>query len=78
MDFLTRQNKWSAGDDPAVMNLSPISAEGKHVVVIGGGDAGSDCIGTSIRQRAKSVTNFELFPKPTEERPDDQPWPFCP
>jgi glutamate synthase (NADPH/NADH) small chain len=78
MDFLTRQNKSSTSDDPAVMNLSPISAEGKHVIVIGGGDTGSDCIGTSIRQKAKSVTNFELFPKPTEDRPDDQPWPFWP
>ena len=78
MDFLTCQNKSSTNDDPAVMNLSPISAAGKHVIVIGGGDTGSDCIGTSIRQKAKSVTNFELFPKPTEVRPDDQPWPFWP
>jgi glutamate synthase (NADPH/NADH) small chain len=61
MDFLTRQNRWSAGDDPAAIVLPPISAEGKRVVVIGGGDTGSNCIGTSIRQNAKSLTNFELF-----------------
>ncbi|MGD8649880.1 MAG: glutamate synthase subunit beta [Desulfobacterales bacterium] len=78
MDFLTCQNKSSAGDDPAAIGFSPISAKGKHVIVIGGGDTGSDCIGTSIRQKAKSVTNFELFPKPAEDRPDDQPWPFWP
>ena len=78
MDFLTRQNRLATGDDPAAMGLSPISATGKHVVVIGGGDTGSDCIGTGIRQQAKTVTNFELFPKPTEQRPHDQPWPFWP
>ena len=78
MDFLIRQNRWSAGDDPAALDMSPISAEGKHVIVIGGGDTGSDCIGTSIRQKAKSVTNFELFPKPSEDRPENQPWPFWP
>jgi len=78
MDFLTRQNRATAGDDPAAMGLAPISAAGKHVVVIGGGDTGSDCIGTSIRQKAKSVTNFELFPKPPANRPDHQPWPFWP
>jgi glutamate synthase (NADPH/NADH) small chain len=78
MEFLTRQNRWSAGDDPTAVNLSTISAKGKNVIVIGGGDTGSDCIGTSIRQQAKSVTNFELFPKPSEDRPLNQPWPFWP
>lgn len=78
MDFLTRQNRWTAADDPAAMDLSLISAAGKHVIVIGVGDTGSDCIGTSIRQKAESVTNFELFPKPAEDRTDDQPWPFWP
>ena len=78
MDFLTRQNRSMAGDDPDAPGLAPISAAGKHVVVIGGGDTGSDCIGTSIRQQAKSVTNFELFPKPAGERPANQPWPFWP
>lgn len=78
MDFLTRQNRLAAADDLAVFGLEPISARGKHVVVIGGGDTGSDCIGTSIRQQARSVINFELFPKPTEDRPENQPWPFWP
>jgi len=78
MDFLTRQNRLTAGDDLTAFGLNPINARDKHVVVIGGGDTGSDCIGTSIRQKARSVTNFELFPKPTGNRPDNQPWPFWP
>ncbi len=78
MDFLTRQNCLTAGDAPAGDEPFPINADGRHVIVIGGGDTGSDCIGTSIRQRAKSVTNFELFPKPTADRPVNQPWPFWP
>jgi glutamate synthase (NADPH/NADH) small chain len=78
MDFLSRQNRLTAGDRLKTCGLEPISARGKHVVVIGGGDTGSDCIGTSIRQQARSVTNFELFPKPAEDRPDHQPWPFWP
>jgi glutamate synthase (NADPH/NADH) small chain len=55
-----------------------ISAEGKNVVVIGGGDTGSDCIGTSNRHAAKSVTNFEILSKPSEGRPAHQPWPYWP
>src|SRR5690606_15992425 len=55
-----------------------ISAKGKKVIVIGGGDTGSDCIGTSIRQGAKSVINFEIMPKGGPDRPEDQPWPFWP
>ena len=78
MDFLTRQNRLGAGDGPVCGDPFPIRADGKHVIVIGGGDTGSDCIGTSIRQDAKSVTNFELFPKPTADRPLNQPWPFWP
>jgi glutamate synthase (NADPH/NADH) small chain len=78
MDFLTRQNRLTTGDKLEAFGLDPISARDKHVVVIGGGDTGSDCIGTSIRQQARSVTNFELFPKPTDDRPDNQPWPFWP
>ncbi|CAB1076755.1 glutamate synthase [Alkalispirochaeta odontotermitis] len=78
MDFLTRQNRLTAGAEPAALDLPMISAKGKHVIVIGGGDTGSDCIGTSIRQQAKTVTNFELFPKPAAARTDDQPWPFWP
>jgi len=78
IDFLTRQNRKTAGDDLSALHLEPITARDKHVVVIGGGDTGSDCIGTCNRQRAKSVTNFELFPKPPQNRPGHQPWPFWP
>ena len=55
-----------------------ISAEDKNVIVIGGGDTGSDCIGTSNRHGAKSVTNFEILSKPSEGRPANQPWPYWP
>ncbi len=74
MEFLPQQNKKIAGDQSRVK----ISAKGKHVVVIGGGDTGSDCIGTSIRQGCKSVVNFELFPQPPLYRPAHQPWPYWP
>jgi glutamate synthase (NADPH/NADH) small chain len=78
MDFLTRQNRINAGDDLAALNLAPISAQGKRVIVIGGGDTGSDCIGTCLRQKAKSVVNFEAVAKPTPDRPGHQPWPYYP
>lgn len=74
MDFLPLQNKTCAGD----FEKPKISAEGKNVVVIGGGDTGSDCIGTSLRHGAKRVVNFELFPQPPAERPAHQPWPYWP
>lgn len=74
MDFLTRQNKAVAGD--AVPD--PISAKGKHVVILGGGDTGSDCLGTSLRQGAASVTQIELMPRPPESREEAQPWPEYP
>ncbi|WP_433347810.1 glutamate synthase subunit beta [Microtetraspora malaysiensis] len=57
---------------------SPISAEGKHVVVIGGGDTGADCVGTAIRQGAASVTQLEIMPRPPAARPGSQPWPTYP
>ena len=78
MDFLTQQNRRVAGDSDIASEGTVISARGKHVVVIGGGDTGSDCIGTCHRQGALSVTNFELLPRPGEERPEEQPWPFWP
>ncbi len=78
MDFLTQQNRRVAGDDIGDALHPLISAAGKHVIVIGGGDTGSDCIGTCNRQGALSVTNLELLPQPTEERPAGQPWPFWP
>jgi glutamate synthase (NADPH/NADH) small chain len=74
MAFLTSQNRVVSGEADSLK----ITAEGKHVIVIGGGDTGSDCIGTSIRQGAASVTNFELMPKPTLDRPESQPWPNWP
>ncbi len=55
-----------------------LNAEGKHAVIIGGGDTGSDCVGTCHRQGALSVTSFELLPQPPEDRPAGQPWPFWP
>ncbi len=74
MDFLPLQNKVVAGDRVA----DQLVATGKHVVVIGGGDTGSDCIGTSIRQGAKSVVNFELMPKPPEQEDKPLTWPYWP
>jgi glutamate synthase (NADPH/NADH) small chain len=74
MEFLPLQNKVNAGD--AVPNQ--ILATGKHVVVIGGGDTGSDCIGTSIRQGAASVVNFELMPQPPEQENKPLTWPYWP
>jgi glutamate synthase (NADPH/NADH) small chain len=56
----------------------PINAQGKHVIILGGGDTGADCLGTAIRQGAASVTQLEIMPRPTEERPSAQPWPTYP
>jgi glutamate synthase (NADPH/NADH) small chain len=76
MDFLPQQNKRVAGDsvDPEIS----LTAEGKHVVVIGGGDTGSDCIGTSNRQGAESVVQFEIMPKPPERDSAPFVWPYWP
>lgn len=76
MDFLTQQNKVVAGKK--VDEKDRLTAEGKHVLVIGGGDTGSDCVGTSIRQKAASVTQIEIMPKPSNERADNNPWPYWP
>ncbi|HEY2405529.1 MAG TPA: glutamate synthase subunit beta [Polyangiaceae bacterium] len=76
MDFLTQQNRRIAG--LPVPDAEAILATGKDVVVIGGGDTGSDCIGTSHRQGAKSVTSFEIMPRPPDERADSTPWPQWP
>ncbi|WP_299579532.1 glutamate synthase subunit beta [uncultured Sunxiuqinia sp.] len=76
MDFLTQQNKVVAGKK--VSTKARLSAEGKHVLVIGGGDTGSDCVGTSIRQKAASVTQIEIMPKPSETRAENNPWPYWP
>ncbi|SJZ49578.1 glutamate synthase subunit beta [Sediminibacterium ginsengisoli] len=76
MDFLKQQNKRVS--NTAAGNTEEIKATGKQVVVIGGGDTGSDCVGTSNRQGAVSVTQFELLPKPPEKRTAYMPWPTYP
>jgi glutamate synthase (NADPH/NADH) small chain len=75
MDFLKFQNQVVDGIKKP---LNELNASGKNVIVIGGGDTGSDCIGTSNRQRAKSVTNFEMMPEPSPERTKENPWPYWP
>lgn len=75
MDFLTQQNRRVGG---LPVNEAEILATSKHVVVVGGGDTGSDCIGTSNRQGAVSVTNFEIMPAPPEGRHPSTPWPWWP
>ncbi|MFA0961507.1 glutamate synthase subunit beta [Roseivirga sp. BDSF3-8] len=76
MDFLTPQNKLIAGDNQA--GISYISAKDKDVIVIGGGDTGADCIGTSHRQGASYVAQLEIMPKPAAHRGDQDPWPLWP
>jgi glutamate synthase (NADPH/NADH) small chain len=76
MDFLPQQNRRVAGD--TVPPEHEILATGKHVVVLGGGDTGSDCVGTSHRQGAASVTSIELLERPPETRADSTPWPMWP
>ncbi|MEI7711078.1 MAG: glutamate synthase subunit beta [Rhodospirillales bacterium] len=79
MDFLRQQNKRNAGDDEAKASSgATISAKGKHVVVIGGGDTGSDCIGTSARQGAASITQIEIMPKPPVKENKPMVWPDWP
>jgi glutamate synthase (NADPH/NADH) small chain len=76
MDFLRQQNKVVSGE--IIPDKIRISAKDKKVLVIGGGDTGSDCVGTSIRQKAKSVTQIEILAKPALKRGDDNPWPYWP
>jgi len=76
MEFLPQQNRRVSGE--TLGNVKEITAKDKHVVVIGGGDTGSDCIGTSIRQGAKSVTQLEIMPKPPEKENKDLTWPHWP
>ena len=79
MDFLTQQNKRVAGDDEAkAAPQGTISAKGKHVVVIGGGDTGSDCIGTSNRQGAASITQLEILSRPPDREQKALTWPDWP
>jgi glutamate synthase (NADPH/NADH) small chain len=75
MEYLPWGNKQALGE----LTAEPlINAAGKDVVILGGGDTGADCLGTAIRQGAKSVTQLEIMPRPTEERPSNQPWPTYP
>ena len=76
MDYLTQQNRQVAGDK--IPPDKRIDAQGKDVVVIGGGDTGADCVGTANRQGATSVTQIELLPEPPASRPADNPWPTWP
>ncbi|MFP6775687.1 MAG: glutamate synthase subunit beta [PS1 clade bacterium] len=76
MQYLTKNTKSILNTGNA--DTSELSAKGKDVIVIGGGDTGTDCIGTAIRQGAKSIVNFELMGKPSIERPENNPWPLWP
>jgi len=76
MDYLTSNTKSLL--DNGIPDESELSAKGKNVIVIGGGDTGTDCIGTSLRQGAKSIINFELMSQPPEQRSDSNPWPEWP
>ncbi len=76
MEFLPQQNRRCEGD--VLEDSKEILATGKHVVIIGGGDTGADCLGTSHRQKARSVRQFELFPMPPEQRAPQTPWPLWP
>ena len=76
MDFLPQQNKRNEGD--VISNDISIVAKDKNVLIIGGGDTGSDCLGTSLRQGAKNVYQFELLPQPTDKRKPTNPWPEWP
>lgn len=74
LDFLVSQNKINGGESDGTAR--PVSAKEKRVVVIGGGDTGSDCVGTAIRQKASCVTQIEILPEPPQVRASDNPWPF--
>ena len=75
MEYLPWGNKQGLNE---LTEAPPISAAGKHVIILGGGDTGADCLGTAIRQGAASITQLEIMPRPTEERPSSQPWPTYP
>ncbi|HET6250485.1 MAG TPA: glutamate synthase subunit beta [Tepidisphaeraceae bacterium] len=76
MDYLPMQNKRNLGDDIPAEQF--IDAKGKHVIILGGGDTGADCLGTATRQGCASVKQFELLPRPPEERTSEMPWPYWP
>ena len=74
MEYLPWGNKYALNE----ISEPPINAQGKNVVILGGGDTGADCLGTAIRQGAQSITQIEIMPRPTDERPSTQPWPMYP
>jgi len=76
MDFLVQQNKRIAGEP--IVASEEIAAQGKDVVILGGGDTGSDCLGTALRQGARRVYQFEILPEPPRERAESTPWPMWP
>jgi glutamate synthase (NADPH/NADH) small chain len=78
MEYLPPSNRRIAADGPVAPADPVISARGRHVVIIGGGDTGADCLGTSHRQGAASVTQLEILPRPPQARPGHQPWPTYP
>ncbi len=78
MDFLTENTRFLINHGPPNGVKPPITAHGKHVVVIGGGDTGTDCVGTSLRHGCASVVQLEILPKPPEKRAADNPWPEWP
>ena len=75
MEYLPWGNKQALNE---LNEEPPINAHGKNVIILGGGDTGADCLGTAIRQGAASITQIEIMPRPTEERPSSQPWPMYP
>ena len=78
MQYLPPANRVAVGQPVDGVPFADVSAEGKDVVIIGGGDTGADCLGTANRQGARSVTQLEILPRPPEERPGAQPWPTYP
>ena len=78
MQYLPPANRVAVGHSVEGVPFADVSAEGKDVVIIGGGDTGADCLGTANRQGARSVTQLEIMPRPPEERPGAQPWPTYP
>jgi glutamate synthase (NADPH/NADH) small chain len=76
MEYLTPQNKLNEGDEVPADVM--VSAKGKRVIILGGGDTGADCLGTAHRQGAEEVLQFELLPRPSDERPAENPWPTWP
>jgi glutamate synthase (NADPH/NADH) small chain len=78
LEYLQQQNRLLATRPDGSQEWGKINAQGKSVVVIGGGDTGSDCVGTALRQGAREVHSFEVMPMPPETRSEDQPWPFWP